>query len=61
MGDFEVDCFGAVFVGVAFAGLRLWEWLRAFGVIKNKRSKGKSNNRAERLFMMEKSLQCPMP
>jgi hypothetical protein len=37
------------------------DWLRIFGVIRDRRARGKRKNRAERLFITENFLPCPMP
>jgi hypothetical protein len=47
--------------GLVLEGLPFLNWLRTFGVIRNRRASGNSINRAVRLLILEKSLPCPMP
>src|SRR5258707_554596 len=57
----EALCFPADFEPAIFGDFPLRAWLRTFGVIRNRRTSGNSNIRAARLFILEKSLPCPMP
>jgi hypothetical protein len=53
--------FAADFEPEVFGDFPLRDWLRTFGVIRDRRIRGNSNNRAVGLFILEKSLPCPMP
>src|SRR5260221_685718 len=61
----EACCAAAGFIAdfepAVLACLPLLDWLRTFGVIKDRRTRGNSINQAVRPFILEKSLPCPMP
>jgi hypothetical protein len=57
----DTPCFAVDFEPAVFRDFPLRDWLRTFGVIRDRRTSGNSINRAVRLLILEKSLPCPMP
>jgi len=57
----DIPRFAPDFEPAVFGDFPLLDWLRTFGVIRDKRIRGSSINRAVRLLILEKSLPCPMP